>query len=260
LYKIKLIAGRGFLRDFKTDSAQALILNETAVKTLGYSSPDEAIGKPFSLMGRSGKIIGVVRDYHFKGLKEKIKPMSMVVNAGGWLLSVNVSSSHLAAIVPAIEKQWAQMFPGKPFDYYFADEFFDRQYQAESRFGALFFNFAILAILISCLGLFGVASYSTIQRTKEVGIRKVLGASVSNILNLLSREFLILVFIAFVIASPIAWLFMNRWLEDFAYRITIRLWVFAVGIVLSLLVALFAISFQTIKAAIANPVKSLRTE
>ncbi len=150
--------------------------------------------------------------------------------------------------------------PNRPFSYFFLDEFFDKQYRSEERFGKLFLNFAVLAIFISCLGLLGLASYSTMQRTKEIGIRKVMGASTSNIVNLLSKDFLKLVAVSALIAVPLAWFGMHKWLEDFAYRIDLSWWVFLAAGILATLIALFTISFQAIRAAIANPVKSLRTE
>jgi putative ABC transport system permease protein len=179
---------------------------------------------------------------------------------GFYLLSVKVSSTDLPATIKTIEGKWNQAIPNRPFEYYFLDEFFDKQYRAEERFGNLFTNFAVLAIFISCLGLLGLASYSTIQRTKEIGVRKVLGASVSNIVNLLSSEFIKLVLIAFVIAAPIGWFGMNIWLSDFAYRTTITWWIFAIAGTSAILIAFFTISFQAIRAAVMNPVKSLRTE
>ena len=176
------------------------------------------------------------------------------------LLSVKVAATNTQQTIGAIEKQFKTVIPNRPFSYFFMDEFFDRQYRSEERFGRLFLNFAALAIFISCLGLLGLASYSTMQRTREIGIRKVMGASVSNIINLLSREFLKLVIISFFIAAPVAWYFMNQWLLDFAYRTHISWWVFAGAGILAVLIALLTISFQAFKAAVANPVKSLRTE
>ena len=174
--------------------------------------------------------------------------------------SIKVATDHLPSTIKAIESKWNQIIPNRPFEYAFLDESFDRQYRAEDRFGNLFFYFAILAIFISCLGLLGLASYSTIQRTKEIGIRKVLGASVPYIINLLSVQFLKLVVIAFFIASPIAWLFMSKWLRDFAYRTTLAWWMFLLAGIAAIIIAFGTVSFQAIKAAIANPVKSLRTE
>ncbi|HLL42886.1 MAG TPA: ABC transporter permease, partial [Segetibacter sp.] len=190
-FKIKMIAGRGFSRDFMTDTTQAMVLNEAGVKMFGYSSPEQAIGKRFKQWGREGKIIGVMKDFHFKSLQQPIKPLSMRIGPeGSNLVSVNVSAANLPSTIAAIENKWKSFIPNRPFSYYFLDEFFDKQYQGEERFGKLFLNFAVLAIIISCLGLLGLASYSTMQRTKEIGIRKVLGSSVSGIVNLLSIDFL----------------------------------------------------------------------
>lgn len=260
-FKIKMAAGRPFSKEFATDTTQAMVLNEAAVKMFGYSSPQQAIGKKFMQWGREGKIIGVMKDFHFRGLQAPIKPLSMRIEPGGSsLVSANVAAANLPATIKAIEQKWKELIPNKPFSYYFLDEFFDRQYASEERFGKLFLNFAILAIFISCLGLLGLASYSTIQRTKEIGIRKVLGASVSNIISLLSKEFLRLVVVSALIAFPIAWWAMNKWLSDFAYRTGVSWWIFLAAGILATFIALFTISFQAIRAAIANPVKSLRTE
>jgi putative ABC transport system permease protein len=260
-YKIKIIAGRGFSKEFGTDTTQAMVINESAVKLLGYTSPQEAIGRNFDQWGRKGKIIGVVKDFHYQALQEPIKPLTMRIEPGGYqLLSIKVAAGNLPSTIKAITSKWNQIIPNRPFDFSFLDESFDKQYRAEDRFGNLFFNFAILAIFISCLGLLGLASYSTIQRTREIGVRKVLGASVSNIISLLSIEFLKLVLIAFIIATPIAWFFMNKWLRDFAYRTNLAWWMFVFAGVAAVVIAFGTISFQAIKAAIANPVKSLRTE
>ena len=260
-YKIKMVTGRGFSRAFATDTTQAMVLNEAAVKMFGYTSPQQAIGKRFKQWGREGKIIGVMKDFHFRSLQEPIKPLSMRIEPDGCnLVSANLSTGNLSKTIAEIEKKWKTIIPNRPFSYYFLDEFFDRQYRSDERFGKLFLNFAVLAIFISCLGLLGLASYSTMQRTKEIGIRKVMGASVSNVINLLSKEFLKLVFISFFIAAPIAWFLMHQWLQDFAYRINISWWIFLVACIIALLIALLTVSFQAIKAAVANPVKSLRTE
>lgn len=261
LFDIQVTAGRPFSRDFKTDTTQAMVLNEAAVKMFGYSSPEQAIGKRFKQWGREGKIIGVIKDFHFQSLKNPIKPLSMRIEPSrNDYLSISVSATNLTATMAVVEKEWGEIIPNKPFSYYFLDEFFSRQYKSEEQFGQLFLNFALLAIFLSCLGLFGLASYSTMQRTKEIGIRKVMGASVSNILNLLSFDFLKLVVVSFFVAAPFSWYFMNKWLIDFAYRTTISWWVFIVAGVIALLIAVITVSFQALKAAITNPIKSLRTE
>jgi putative ABC transport system permease protein len=176
------------------------------------------------------------------------------------LVSVKISANNLSASISTIEKKWNTLMPNRPFSYFFLDDFFDKQYRSEQRFGQLFLNFAILAIIISCLGLLGLASYSTMQRTREIGIRKVLGATVPNIVNLLSKDFLKLVALAVVIASPVAWIVMHRWLQDFAYRIPIFWWIFVVAAFTAAIIALITVSFQAIKAAVSNPVVSLRSE
>jgi len=260
-YDLQLAAGRAFSKDFATDSTQAMIINESAAKMLGYASPQQAIGRNFSQWGRQGKIIGVLKDFHYASLQQPIEPLTMRIDPGGFgMLSIKVAAINLPATIKAIENKWNTIIPNRPFEYYFLDEFFNKQYRDDENFGNLFFNFAVLAIFISCLGLLGLSSYSTIQRTKEIGVRKILGASVSGIVNLLSTEFIKLVVIAFVIATPIAWFSMNKWLQGFAYRTNISWWIFALSAFLSVFIAFATISFQAIKAAIANPVKSLRAE
>lgn len=260
-FKMKMAAGRPFSKEFGTDTTQAMVLNEAAVKLLGYTSPQQVIGKRFKQWGREGKVVGVVKDFHFRSLQTVIKPLSMRIEPGGCnLLAVKISANNAKSAIATIENKWKTMVPTRPFSYFFLDEFFDRQYRAEERFGKLFLNFAILAILISCLGLLGLASYSTMQRTKEIGIRKVMGASVSNIVNLLSKDFLKLVLLSFAIATPVAGYFMYKWLQDFAYKTSMHWWMFAIAGIIAVFIALFTVSFQAIKAAITNPVKSLRTE
>ncbi len=260
-FDIKMAAGRSFSRDFMTDTTHAMILNEAAVKMFGYRSPMDAVGRDFNQWGREGKIIGVMKDFHFKSLQEVIKPLSMRIEPNGCsLISIKVSGNNLPGTISSIENKWNTLIPARPFSYFFLDEYFDKQYKSEQRFGKLFLNFAILAIIISCLGLLGLASYSTMQRTREIGIRKVLGASVGNIVNLLSKDFLRLVGIAVIIASPIAYFSMHKWLLDFAYRIPISWWIFVTAAVTATLIAIITVSFQAIKAAVSNPVKSLRTE
>ncbi len=193
-----------------------------------------------------------------------IKTPTEVIKAAGpngcSLVSIKLSTQNLPKTIASIENKWNALIPARPFSYYFLDEFFDKQFRSEERLGKLFLNFSVLAIIISCLGLLGLASYSTMQRTREIGIRKVLGASVPNIVNLLSRDFLKLVAIAILIASPIAWYAMHGWLLDFAYRIGIGWWIFVIAGIMAVLIAIATVSYQAMKAAIANPVKSLRVE
>ncbi|WP_221394013.1 ABC transporter permease [Dyadobacter sp. NIV53] len=260
-FKLKIVAGRAFSREFGTDTTQAMVINEAAVKLFGYSSPEQAIGRRFKQWGREGKIVGVIKDFHFRALQEKIKPLTMRIEPGGSdLVSVKIDGGNIKETIAAVESKWKSAMPDRPFSYYFMDEFFDRQYRSEERFEKLFFNFAILAIFISCLGLLGLASYSTMQRTKEIGVRKVMGASIGSIVRLLSKDFLKLVLISFVIASPIAYYGMYQWLQNFAYRTEIHWWIFLAAAVLSTFIAFATVSFQSIRAALMNPVKSLRSE
>jgi putative ABC transport system permease protein len=238
-----------------------MIINEATVRKLGYGSAQEAIGKRFQQRGNTGLIIGVVKDFHFHSLHEEIAPLTIMISPGFFtFLTLSVQSNNLQATIKRLEAKWHHMAPGLPLVYYFSDEVFNAQYIAEQRFGKLFACFAVLAIFISCLGLLGLTSFNTVQRTKEIGIRKVLGASVNNIIVLLSKEFLKLVAIAAVVAFPLGWWAMNSWLNDFAYRIDIRWWVFAVSGAIAVITASVTIGVLAVKAAIANPVKSLRTE
>jgi putative ABC transport system permease protein len=260
-HRIPLIAGRDFSTAFATDSTKALVVNELTVKQLGYANAREAIGRRFNLFGREGWIIGVVKDFNYWSLKYANAPMGMLIDPDDTkFLMVRVNTADLPATMGAIEKVWKGMLPGQPWSYSFEDEVFNRNYKDDERFGRLFLIFSVLAILISCLGLLGLASYATLQRTREIGIRKVLGASVAGIVGLLSSEFLKLVVLALVIAGPLCWFFMNRWLADYAYRIVFPWWLLAAGGGLAIFIAFLTIGFQTVKAALANPVKALKTE
>ena len=200
------------------------------MKMFGYSSPQQIIGKKFDQWGRKGMMIGVMKDFHFRSLQEVIKPLSMRIEPDGCsLISVNVSCKKYPATIAAIENKWKEMIPNRPFSYYFLDEFFDQQYRAEERFGKLFFNFAILAIFISCLGLLAwhLQHHAAYQRDRYSKSNGCIG--IRNIVNLLSKDFLKLVIISFVIAAPVAWYFMHKWLKDFAYRTNMSWWVFALA-------------------------------
>ncbi len=260
-FELKMSAGRGFSRLFVTDSTEAIIVNEATVKLLGYNNYEDAVGAKFKQWGREGQIVGVIKDFHYKSLQQNIKPLTMRIEPNRTnLMAVKVSPHNINKTVASIKENWQTILPNEPYEYYFLDEFFDRQYRSDKRFGNLFLSFAALAILISCLGLLGLAAYSTLQRKREIGIRKVLGASVSGVVNLLSKEFLKLVVIAFLIASPIAWFAMDYWLEEFAYKIDLQWWMFAIAGLSAMLIAVLTVSFHALKASLANPVKSLRTE
>ncbi|HEY4326743.1 MAG TPA: ABC transporter permease [Mucilaginibacter sp.] len=255
-FKVKLAAGKSF-SGFKTDSSH-YILNETAVRMTGITNP---LGKRFKLHDINGTIIGVVKDFHFASLRQKIEPAVFAFNPGNdWRISIRTTGAEAPKAIQSARKLWKQYNSAFPFEYKFLDEDFDNMYKTDQRSGTLFSAFATIAILVSCLGLFGLATYTAQVKLKEIGIRKVLGASVANITSMLSKDFLILVIISLIIASPIAWFAMNKWLQDYAYRINIQWWVFALSGVMAILIAFVTISFQAIKAALANPVKSLRSE
>jgi putative ABC transport system permease protein len=262
-YGISMAAGRNFSRGYGTDTL-SFVLNESAVKALGWKTTQEAIGKDFKYGNTRGHIIGVVKDFHFESMHQQIVPMvfEMFPPSRYYFnnLSVKFSGNNIFSSLNYLEKTWRKFLPEIPWQYTFLDENFDALYQSEQRQGTIFTVFACIAIFIACLGLFGLSAFAITQRIKEIGVRKVLGADVSSIVALLSKDFLKLVMIAAIIAFPVAWYAMHNWLEDFAYRISIQWWVFLLAGIAALLVALITISFQAIKAAIANPVKSLRTE
>jgi len=256
-----IIAGRGFSRNFVSDSSQAMIINEKAVSLLGYSNAQDAIGAKYQQWGSNGEVIGVVKDFNFKSLQDEISPLTMRLDPTETnIITIKIDAANTAQTIASIESAWQSMMPGDPLEYYFLDDLFNNQYRSEEQFEGLFMSFALLAIFISCLGLLGLAAYSTIQRKREIGIRKIVGASVSSIVNLLSKEFIKLVGIAFVISAPIAWYLMHGWLENFAYKIDIKWWMFVVAGLGSMVIALVTVGFQAIKAATSNPVESLRTE
>jgi putative ABC transport system permease protein len=260
-YGIKMAAGRAFSPQFSTDSTEALVINEAAANAMGYSSAEQAVGRRFDQWGRKGRIIGVVKNFHISSLKEKIAPLTMRINPEDFrLFALKVKAENTPATIAALGRLWKSAVPQRPLDYFFLDEAFDKQYRAEERFGQLFLYFSGLAVFIACLGLFGLTAYTTAQRTKEIGVRKVLGASVGSIVALLSQDFLRLVMVAILIASPIAWWAMNKWLEDFEYRTTVEWWVFALAGLLALGIAILTVSYQSIKAALTDPVQSLRSE
>ena len=262
-YRIKISAGRNFSREYGTDTL-SYILNESAVKAIGWKSPQIAIGKDFRYGNTKGHVIGVINDFHFESMHQPIVPIVLVMFPPSITafnnLSVKFSGNNTEVSLAHLENTWKKFLPEIPYEYTFLDENFDKLYQAEQRQGTIFTSFACIAIFIACLGLFGLSAFTISQRIKEIGVRKVLGANVGSITALLSKDFLRLVLIAAIIAFPVAWYAMNNWLKDFAYRINIQWWVFAVAAIAALLVALLTVSFQAIKAALANPVKSLRTE
>ncbi|HEV8505560.1 MAG TPA: ABC transporter permease [Chitinophagaceae bacterium] len=256
---IQIIKGRNFSKDFPTDSS-AIVINEAAVKQLGWTN-ENAVGKTIVRSGQMEYIVvGVVADFNYASLKQKVAPLMMMLggNFGGLIIKIN--TSDVKGFLGALKKQWDAFNPAGPLEYNFLDEKFAALYASEQRTKQIFSAFAVLAIIIASLGLFGLSAFVIEQRTREIGIRKVLGATVQQVLLLVSKEFLLLVAIAFIISIPVTWWAMHEWLKDFAYRINIGIGVFAGAGFSAILIAFFTISFQATKAAIANPVKSLRTE
>jgi putative ABC transport system permease protein len=260
---IAIVKGRNFSSQLPTDS-NALIINETTAKFLGYENP---VGKTIYTVSDmntgtmiSFSIIGVVQNFNFESLKETIGPLCMRLGKSTGLASFKIKADKASGIIKQAESLWKSMAPEIPFQYRFLDESFGEMYRAEQRIGKIALIFSSIAIFIACLGLFGLAAYIAEQRTKEIGIRKVLGASVSSIVSLLSKDFIKLVSIAFLIAAPLAGWFMYTWLQDFAYRTQLSWWIFLAAAIIALLIAVITISMQSIKAALVNPVKNLRTE
>ncbi|MFN8353115.1 MAG: ABC transporter permease [Spirosomataceae bacterium] len=258
-----IVQGRSFSRAFGTDST-AVIINEAAAKMLGYANP---LGKKlYSSSGNTGtldltyQIVGVVKDFNFESLHQTIAPLCFRLGPSNWAMAFRVNTPDVQHLVQQVQGKWNSAAPGMPFSYQFMDEAFDDMYRAEERVGQIALIFAILTILIACLGLFGLVTYIAEQRTKEIGIRKVLGASVASITTMLSIDFLKLVGLSILIASPIAYYAMNKWLQDFAFRIEISWWMFVVAGIVSILIALLTVGYQSIKAALINPVKSLKAE
>ncbi len=258
---IKLIEGRNFSRDFISDSA-SIIINQTAVKQLGYNNPVDKILYTWVGGGRvkQYKIIGVVKDFNFESLHQDIGPLCFVLERSSGLISFKVKAAQIPFILNQAEKKWKSIGAGMPFSYRFMDDSFNQIYKNEKRIGLIAFSFSVLAILIACLGLFGLATFLIEQKTKEIGIRKVLGAPVHSIIFMISKEFFKWIVIANIIAIPVAYYFMNNWLKDFAYRINISWWIFLFAGGIALMIALVTIIFKALKAAAANPVKSLRYE
>ncbi len=264
----QVTAGRWFSKDFPTDAQEAFIVNQTAARQFGWDDP---IGKRMSRpiergpdgnwLQQEGRVVGVVEDFHFRSLHQEIQPLVIYMAAPpvSYLLA-RIETDNVAASLEKIEQIWKSYDSSRPFDYFFLDQVFDQLYSAEQRLGQTFTAFAFLALLIGCLGLFGLAAFAAEQRTKEIGVRKVLGATISNIILLLSREFTKLVFVAFLIGSVAAWFGMEKWLENFAYRIDVGAGILAVAGLSALLIAWLTVSVQSIRAASANPVKALKYE
>ncbi|MFO7447967.1 MAG: ABC transporter permease, partial [Ignavibacteriaceae bacterium] len=259
---LQIAKGRIFSKDFGTDSS-AIILNEKAVKQLGYG--DNPVGQKIYRLAESGNyteynIIGVVKDFHYESLRQNIESLCFILGKNTGAVSFKINAANVTGILKEAETKWKTLASGLPFNYRFMDESFDEMYRAEQRIGIIALSFSVLAIIVACLGLFGLATFLAEQRTKEIGVRKVLGASILSIIIMLSKEFIKWVVIANIIAWPLAYYFMNKWLQDFAYRIYISWWFFIAAGSIALIIALLTVSFQAFKAATANPVNSLKYE
>ena len=259
-YDMELAAGRFFSKDISTDTAQAVLVNEAAVRTFGWQHAENALGKRFGKGDRAKRVVGVVKDFHFESLHKPVEALVIHFARGGSLLSLRIEQAEARAALHHLEATWGKMFPDVPLDFAFVDDQVAGQYGNERTTETLFLLFSSLSLFIACLGLFGLVTFMAEQRIKEIGIRKVLGATTLGLVGLLSKDFLKLVVVALVIATPLAYFFMEKWLQDFAYRIDISWWVFAVAGAVALAVAFLTMSFRSVRAAQANPVASLRSE
>lgn len=259
-FKNTLVAGRVFSPEFTGDSS-SIVLNRKAVDVLGFKNPEEAIGGLVDIGGDTLTVVGVVENYHQEGLKNDFRQTAFSLSPSRHsYYTLKLDAGNTAQTLAYVREKYAVLFPGNPFDYFFLDSFFNRQYKNDRQFGQVFGFFALLAIFVASLGLFGLSSFTAAQRTKEIGIRKVMGSTVTNIFLLLSKDFMKLVLVSNAIAIPLAWYLMNRWLDSFAFRIEIGIMIFVVAALLSAVIALATVSYQSIKAAIASPVRSLRYE
>ncbi|MCS4435316.1 ABC transporter permease [Aquiflexum gelatinilyticum] len=260
-FGIPIVAGRTFDYLQATDSTEAFVLNEAAIRAIGWSSPEEAVGKQFNYGGRKGYVTGVMKDFHFESLHQPIVPIVFMISVDrSNLVTIKIDAEKKEETLAYLKEEWQQLRPDYPFDPLFVDEGFNRQYEAENKVKTIFTFFAGLAVLISILGLLGLTTFETEQRTREIGIRKVMGAETFNIVTLLGKDFMKLVFFGFLIAVPISWYGMSQWLEDFAFRIGISWQVFLIAGLVAGLIAAVTVSGQAIKAALANPVKSIKNE
>jgi putative ABC transport system permease protein len=258
-YQIKLSAGRNFYQELVLDN-NAVIINETALRTFGFSTPESAINQEIGDV-QPRKIVGVIKDFHQQSLKMANHPIVLYhIPWQSAYLTVTLQGKDIKKSMAILKENYQEIFPNNAFESFFLDDYFQQQYESEQRLSYIFSGFSLLAISIACLGLFGLAMFSTKNRTKEIGIRKVMGAGIGNIVLLLSKDFLRLVLLAIVLASPIAWYVMHKWLQEFAYKIDIAWWVFALTGLLAMGIALLTVSFESIKAALMNPIKSLRMD
>jgi len=259
-----IATGRNFSKQLSTDST-AIIINQTAARMLGFANNpiDQKVYRPSVNPNEPLKefhVIGVVKDFNFSSLRDNITPVVMLLADDKGALSIKVNAKNIKPFIAQVEHKWNALSPNQHFEYSFMDEDFNHAYRTEQRTGTLFLSFTTLAVLIACLGLFSLAAYAAEQRNKEIGIRKVLGASISSIVTMLSKDFIKLVGISFIIAAPLAWLTMQQWLQGFAYRQSFQWWILALAGAGAVIIAFITISAQSFKAAMANPAESLKSE
>jgi putative ABC transport system permease protein len=258
-YNINVLSGKNFDRLFPKDNKKVMI-NHLLSDELEFADPQQAIGEKLIIGGDTLEITGVFENFHQMSVKTPIIPLACQLGESGSFYSIKLETANYKNTIEALENQWKTFFPGNPVDYFFLDQFFNRQYEKDNRFGEAFSFFTALAIFIASLGLIGLASFMTLQRTKEIGIRKVLGSNVSGIIVLLSKEFMLPVVLSILIACPLGWWIMNLWLQSFPYHTTINLWAFVVSGILVLLIAFLSVSSQTLKAAMTKPAETLKHE
>ena len=258
-YELEIVAGRDF--DGRVNDEDRVLMNEAGIDLMGFESPEKSIGKYMTYWGDTFQIVGVIKNFHQESLKKNFDPMVYRYRPQfASFFSLKVASEDMTSTLDAIEDEYLLAFPGNPFEYFFLDEYYDQQYRADLQFGQVFTTFSGLAIIIACLGLFGLASYSTVQRTKEIGIRKVLGASVQGLFGLVTREFTVLVGIGIIVAVPVAYYLMQNWLAEFAYSIQIKWWLFLLPAAVLFMTSVGTVAYHTLKAARTNPARSLRYE
>lgn len=258
LYDLKLVAGRVY---FPSDTMKEFVVNEKIVSKLGYKTAAEAVGQTIVVSGVSGPITGVVKDFHVKSLRDPIEAVVLTGLKDSYrMVNLKIDPRESKSVIAAMQDIWKTHFPNFVFEYNFLDDSIANFYKQEEQLSQLYKIFAVLAIFISCLGLYGLISFMAVQRRKEIGIRKILGAPVGNIVLMLSKEFTVLIIIAFLIAAPIAWYYMHQWLQQYTFRISIAWWYFGLTILGSLIIAWMTVGYTAVKAALANPVKSIRTE
>jgi len=260
VYGMKVVAGRNFRSDNAADSLKAFIVNEATTRAYGYQYPAEVIGKAFTFSGRQGQVIGVVRDFNFSGLQHRIEPTAITLLNGGFSRITVRLKGNTREGFEELTATWKKFFPNSVLDYTFYDDALDLQYKSERRFSGVFMVFSLISLIVACLGLFALVSYTVERRAKEIGIRKILGATVANILSMLSREFLLLVALSSIIAVPVGYYFMREWLTGFAYHVSLNALMFVAAGALVLVVAWITVSLRTFRAVSSNPVQSLRSE